>query len=161
MGRSTVKSLAGISLSLNLSEPPQYLLSFLTQISQMPADPRKLNYLSRAIIGCSFEVANLLGRGFVEKVYANALALELGSKKIMVRREVPIKVFYKDQIAGDFIADLWIEECVLVETKATSALNNLHMAQCLNYLKASKLPLALLINFGSASVQIKRIVNNF
>jgi len=122
---------------------------------------RRLDHLSRAIIGSSFEVANVLGRGFVEKVYANALMLELEDKGIGVRREVPIQVFYKKRIAGDFFADLFVEETVLVETKAAGSLNNLHMAQCLNYLKASGLSLCLLINFGAASVQVKRIVNNF
>ena len=127
----------------------------------MSTDVRRLSYLTEQTIGCSFEVANTLGRGFLEKVYANALAFELIQKGIDVEREYPLKVYYKEQIVGNFIADLWIEDCLLVETKATSSINNLHLAQSLNYLKASNLTLALLINFGSASVQIKRIVNGF
>ena len=126
----------------------------------MHADEHKLNSLTKVVIGASFEVANTLGRGFVEKVYANALGLELSSRGINVKREFQVKVFYKGKVAGDFVIDLWIENSLLVETKATSDLNNLHMAQSLNYLKASNLPLALLINFGSASVQAKRIVNS-
>lgn len=125
----------------------------------MLTDQHRFDSLTRTIIGCSFEVQNVLGRGFIEKVYANALAMELELKHVTVSREVPIKVFYKGKIAGNFLADLLVENCVLVETKATSGLNNLHMAQCLNYLHASKLPLGLLINFGAASVQVKRIIN--
>jgi len=122
---------------------------------------RRLDQLSSAIIGSSFEVANVLGRGFVERVYANALSIELEDKGIKVIREHSIKVFYKERPAGDFFADLYIENAILVETKATGSLNNLHMAQCLNYLKASGLSLCLLINFGAPSVQVKRIVNDF
>jgi GxxExxY protein len=136
--------------------------SFLTQITQIFANGGgRFNELSSTIIGSAFEVANVLGRGFVEKVYANALSLELEDKGVKVRREVPIKVYYKMKIAGDFFFDLFVDEAILVETKATGSLNNLHIAQCLNYLKASGLSLCLLINFGSPSVQVKRIVNNF
>ena len=122
---------------------------------------RRLDELSRTIIGSSYEVANVLGRGFVEKVYANALSLELEDQGFKARREVPIKVYYKKKITGDFFVDLFVEGLILVETKATGSLNNLHMAQCLNYLNASGLSLCLLINFDAPSVQVKRVVNNF
>jgi len=127
----------------------------------MLTNPHGLNNLSRTIIGCSYEVANVLGRGFVEKVYANALAMEIQSKNIAVKTEYPIRVYYKDMVVGDFFADLLVGNSILVETKANSSLTNLHMSQCLNYLKATRFPVCLLINFGCESVQIRRILNDF
>ena len=127
----------------------------------MLADQRRFNQLSEKIIGCSFEVANTLGRGFVENIYANALAKELERQALETKREYPVKVHYKGELVGEFFCDLLVERLIIVEIKATSGLNNLQMAQCLNYLKATGFKLCLLINFGAASVQIKRIVNNF
>ena len=127
----------------------------------MHADQRRFNKLTETIIGCSYTVANTLGRGFVEKVYANALAMELSDKNISIKQQFPIKVYYKNRVVGDFFGDILVEDVVLVETKAVSGLTNLHIAQCLNYLKASKLRLCLLINFGGASVTVKRLVNRF
>jgi GxxExxY protein len=117
--------------------------------------------VTETIIGCSYEVANTLGRGFVEKVYANALAMELIRKQLRTKQQHPLKVYYKGQIVGNFIADILVENRILVETKATQSLNNLHFCQCLNYLKACDLRLCLLINFGSSSVQVRRVVNRF
>lgn len=101
-----------------------------------------------AIIGCSYIVANILGRGFVEKVYANALAYELIQKNFKIKKQHPIKVYYKGSVVG-----------ILIETKACSGLNNLHISQCLNYLKACNLHLCLLINFGTPLVQLRRVIN--
>lgn len=127
----------------------------------MHADQRRFDELSRKVIGSAFEAANTLGRGFVEKIYANALAKELQRQGISVKREYPVKVFYKGDLVGEFFCDLLVEDLIIVETKANSGLNNLHMAQCLNYLKATGFKLCLLFNFGTPSVQHKRIVNNF
>lgn len=127
----------------------------------MPTDQRRFNQYSETIIGCAFEVANTLGRGFVENIYANALAKEAQRQTLAVRREFPVKVHYKEEVVGEFFCDLLVEKSIIVEVKAVSGLNNLHMAQCLNYLKATGLKLCLLINFGAASVQVKRVVNNF
>lgn len=127
----------------------------------MSTDKHGYNQVSEAIIGCAFEVANTLGRGFVENIYANALAKELAVQALEVRREFPVKVHYKGDLVGDFFCDLLIEGKIIVEVKAASGLNNLQMTQCLNYLKATGFKLCLLINFGAASVQVKRIVNNF
>lgn len=127
----------------------------------MSTDRHGYNQVSEAIIGCAFEVANILGRGFVENIYANALAKEIARHAFEVRREFPVQVHYKEELVGDFFCDLLIERKIIVEVKATSGLNNLHLAQCLNYLKATDFKLCLLINFGAASVQVKRIVNSF
>ena len=127
----------------------------------MHTDAHRFNALSGKIIGCSFEVANTLGRGFVEKVYANALGKELERNGIAVQREYPVKVYYKRDLVGEFFCDLLVDGLIIVETKATSGLNNLQMSQYLNYLKATGFKLCLLLNFGTGSVQKKRIVNNF
>ena len=97
----------------------------------------------------------------MENIYANALANELDRQALEVRREHAVKVHYKEDLVGEFFCDLLVDRQIIVEVKATSGLNNLQMAQCLNYLKATGYKLCLLINFGAASVQIKRIVNNF
>lgn len=127
----------------------------------MSTDKNGFNKCSETIIGCAFEVANTLGIGFVENIYANALAKELARQGIEARREFPVKVHYKENLVGDFFCDLLVEGKIIVEVKATSGLNNLQLAQCLNYLKATGFNLCLLINFGASSVQVKRIVNNF
>lgn len=127
----------------------------------MYTDKREFDHISKAVIGCAFEVANTLGRGFVEKIYANALAKELSKLRLEIRREFPVKVLYKGDLVGDFFCDLLVEGRIIVEVKATSGLNNLQLSQCLNYLKATGFKLCLLINFGASSVQVKRIVNNF
>ena len=126
----------------------------------MSTDKRGFDDISKAIIGCVFEVVNTLGRGFVENIYANALAKELIRQTIEVRREFPVKVHYKEELVGEFFCDLLVESKVIVEVKASSGLNNLQLSQCLNYLKATGYKLCLRINFGASSVQVKRIVNN-
>ena len=103
----------------------------------MSTDQRRFNQYSETIIGCAFEVANTLGRGFVGNIYANALAREEQRQTLDVRREFPVKVHYKEELVGEFFCDLLVEGSILEEIKAASGLNNLHMAQCLNYLKAT------------------------
>ena len=119
----------------------------------------KLNTITEKIIGCAFKVSNQLGPGFLEKIYENALALELSKAGLNFSRQVPLSVHYENVIIGDFRADLLIEDAILVELKAVKSLEKIHHAQCLNYLKATGLKLCLLINFGTQRVQIKRIVN--
>ena len=127
----------------------------------MNANQRRLNLLSEKIIGCAYTVQNILGKGFVEKVYANALAFELSENHVLTRSEFPIKVYYKGLVIGDFVGDILVEDSILVETKACVSINNIHRCQCINYLKATHLSLCLLINFGSPKVEVARIVNNF
>ena len=127
----------------------------------MNADSRQLDDLTQKVIGCSYKVANVLGSGFLEKVYENALTLELRKAGIGVEQQKAIKVYYGERVVGDYVADLLVEDSVLVELKATKALDENHMAQCLNYLKAANLKVCLLINFGRPRIQVKRIVNGF
>ena len=120
---------------------------------------QELNQISERIIGCAYRVSNELGSGFLEKVYESALAYELIRSGLQTKRQCPITVKYDGVIVGEFCADLLVESCVLVELKAAKAFDENHMAQCINYLRATGLKLCLLINFGTPRVQIKRIAN--
>ncbi|MBE7474215.1 MAG: GxxExxY protein [Anaerolineae bacterium] len=121
----------------------------------------ELNKITERIIGCAYTVGNTLGNGFLEKVYENALAHELRKAGLQVVQQYGIQVHYDGIVVGEFAADLLVEGCVLVELKAVKAFDEIHMAQCLNYLKATGLSVCLLINFGQPKVQIKRVVKNF
>ena len=116
--------------------------------------------LTETIIGCAYTVANTLGNGFLEKVYENALFHELRKHGLHVEQQRPIPVYYDQLIVGDYLADIVVEESVLVELKAAKDIENVHKAQCIHYLKATGLTVCLLINFGTPKLQIKRIVNN-
>jgi GxxExxY protein len=118
-----------------------------------------LNHLTEKIIGCSFKVCNSLGSGFLEKVYENALAHELGKSGLLVIQQQSLTVWYDGIVVGDFIADLVVEGQILIELKSLKALNDSHVAQCINYLKATKLKICLLINFGNSKLEYKRIIN--
>ena len=120
----------------------------------------RLNRISEKIIGSAFEVSNVLGSGFLEKVYENALKIELKVNGLDSKQQAPLAVHYKGELVGVYFADLLVEHAVIVELKAVNALDGVHMAQCLNYLKGTGLKLCLLINFGKPKVEIKRIVNN-
>lgn len=111
------------------------------------------------IIGCAYTVANTLGSGFLEKVYENALAHELRKAGLPVRQQASIDVYYDGVLVGEYVADLMVENSVLVELKAVKVLDNIHLAQCMNYLKATGLQVCLLINFGTPRIEIKRILN--
>ena len=128
---------------------------------QTDADKVRLDQITHRIIGCAFEVSNILGSGYLEKVYENALAHELLQAGMEVKQQEPLKVRYKGVIAGDYIADLIIENEVIIELKAVKEFNDVHLAQCLNYLKTTGLRLCLLINFGNPKVEIKRVVRNY
>lgn len=113
------------------------------------------NELTEKIIGCAFAVHKKLGPGFLEKVYENALRIELLKKGLRVKQQESFNVTYEGQVVGEYYADLWVEERVIVELKAALALVKEHEVQLVNYLTATGLDLGLLLNFGS-SVQVKR-----
>jgi GxxExxY protein len=118
-----------------------------------------VNLITQKVIGCAYDVSNTLGTGFVEKVYENALVHRIRkSTGLMVVQQHPIKVVYDDVVVGEFFADLLVAERVLVELKAVSMLMPEHTAQALNYLRATGLEVCLLINFGRAKVEIKRLL---
>ena len=100
----------------------------------------------------------MLGAGFLEKVYERALVRELALRGVNARAQVSFPVCYKERYVGEYVADLVVEEKVIVELKCVDRLANEHLAQCINYLKASGLPVALLINFQRPKVEWKRIL---
>ena len=117
----------------------------------------KHNEVSKKIIAAAFAVHKELGYGFVEKVYKNALAIELGEAGLKCAVEVPLKVLYHGKTVGDYYADMIVEDKIIVEAKAVSDLEPIHEVQLVNYLKATGLHIGLLINFGK-SVEVKRRV---
>ena len=132
----------------------------------MNADKEKatnetLNALTEQVIGCAYEVSNVLGAGFLEAVYEASLAMELARKGLRVERQKSLDVYYKDARVGHYVADLWIEERLIVEVKALSRLSTEHEAQLINYLRATATTVGLLLNFGKPKVEIKRLVSGF
>ncbi len=117
-----------------------------------------LDVLAESVIGCAYEVSNVLGAGFLEKVYERALIRELRLRGLNVQSQVTYPVTYKGARVGEYVADLLIEDLLLVELKCVDTFSNEHIAKCINYLKASHLRLALLINFQRPKVEWKRIV---
>ena len=111
--------------------------------------------LTEVIIGCAFDVHNVLGGGFLEKVYENALLYELVKRDIRVRQQAPLSVMYKGKTVGEYFANLLIEDVIVCELKAVSFITKQHEVQVVNYLAASSLDIGLLINFSS-SVEVKR-----
>ena len=111
--------------------------------------------LTGRIIGCAYTVHNKLGPSFLERVYENALRIELEKQGMRVRQQEPIKVSYDGQVVGEYYADLWIEDRVVIELKAAQTLVKLHEVQLVNYLTATGIDCGLLLNFGR-SVEVKR-----
>jgi GxxExxY protein len=114
--------------------------------------------VTEALIGSAFEVANVLGAGFLEKVYERALLREFAFPGVSAKAQVSFPVCYKGQYVGEYVADLVVEEKVIVELKCVERFANEHLAQCINYLKASRLRVALLINFQKPKVEWKRVL---
>ena len=114
--------------------------------------------ITRKVIGAAFEVHKTLGPGFLEKVYVNSLVTELAEARIKTAVEVGIPVQYKGYEVGQYYADIVVEENVICEIKAVAAISPAHEAQLLNYLKATGVKVGLLLNFGSKSVEVKRMV---
>ena len=129
-----------------------------TQNTQMDSDESRVNLLSKRIIGCALTVLHALGTGFLEKVYENALVHELRKSGLAVSQQHPIVVRYDGLVVGDYTVDLLVEQTILVELKVAKVIDEIHRAQCLNYLQAAGLHLCLLLNFGRSRLEIKRIV---
>jgi len=117
-----------------------------------------INEITYAINGAVFEVNRVLGPGFLEKVYEKALLIELRSLGLKADSQVPIKVFYKDDVVGEYTADILVEDKVILELKTVERLERIHEAQLLNYLRATGLQIGILINFKHGKAEIKRMV---
>ena len=118
------------------------------------------NALTREVIGCAMRVYGALGSGFPENIYHRSLALELARTGLAFEQEIHLPVFYPDTQVGARRVDFLIESVVLVELKALAELTSLHYAQIINYLKAYRLEVGLLINFGEQSLHFKRFIQN-
>ena len=114
--------------------------------------------ITEKIIGCAFTVSNTLGAGFLEKVYENALGHELRKSGLHILQQYSMEVKYDGVVVGEYVADVLVEDAVLVELKAVKALDEIHMAQCINYLRATGLHVCLLLNLGKPKLEIKRLV---
>lgn len=120
----------------------------------------KYSDLTEKIIGCSMKVHNALGNGFQEVIYQRALAIEMEKNKIVFLRECEMPIFYDNISIGTRRVDFLVEEKILVEMKAVTKLENVHLAQGLNYIEAFKLEIGLLINFGTTKLEFKRLMKN-
>jgi GxxExxY protein len=119
----------------------------------------EINEITRRIIGCAMQVHNTLGSGFQEVIYQRALAIEMRYAGLSFEREMEMPIFYRDEQIGTRRVDFFVEDCVMVELKATSKLEDVHKAQAINYLEAYDIADGLLINFGSMSLEFKRLYN--
>ena len=125
----------------------------------MNTDERRCtDSLTERVIGAILEVSNTLGVGFLEKVYERALVHELSLRGIRATSQAPLTIRYKEQNIGVYYADLLVEDVLVVELKCVDRLANEHVAQCLNYLRASGLAVCLLVNFQKPKVEWRRIV---
>ncbi|MCD6138297.1 MAG: GxxExxY protein [Deltaproteobacteria bacterium] len=119
-----------------------------------------INDITYIINGAIFEVNRVLGPGFLEKVYENALLVELRKRGLMAESQVPIRVSYKGNVVGEYIADILVEKKVIIELKTVENLTGVHEAQVLNYLKATGIQVGLLANFRQQKAEVKRMVLN-
>jgi GxxExxY protein len=130
---------------------------------QIDADERRslINAKTERNISAAYRVSNVLGCGFLEKVYENALAYELRKSGLDVRQQQLINVHYENVLVGQYAADIIVDHSVLIEIKAIKCFDHVHLAQCLNYLKATRISICLLLNFGTPKMEVKRVVHNF
>ncbi|MEM6258413.1 MAG: GxxExxY protein [Planctomycetota bacterium] len=131
----------------------------------MNADERRfkavlpINDLTEQVIGCAYAVSNALGSGFLEKVYENALSLELRSAGFHVIQQHPVRVLYRREVVGDYVADLFVDQRLIIEIKAVKGIDQVHVAQCINYLRATNHHVGLLLNFGKPKLEVRRLVH--
>ncbi len=116
--------------------------------------------LTRTIIGCAMEVHKRLGNGFQEVIYQRALQIEMGLAGLSFTREMEMPIYYRDTEIGSRRVDFFVGDCIMVELKALIKLEDVHLAQAMNYLEAYKMEIGLLINFGAKSLEFKRVHNN-
>lgn len=115
--------------------------------------------LSYKIIGLAMEVHNKLGYGFLEKVYENALMVLFRREGMKAEQQKPITVYFESEIVGEYYADILVEDKIILELKSAEKIIDVHIAQALNYLKATTLRLAILLNFGKEKLEYERIVH--
>ena len=126
----------------------------------MDANENKILYkdLSYKIVGLAMQVYNKLGYGFLEKVYENALMVLFQREGIQAKQQAPIAVYFEGEVVGDYYADILVEDKIILELKSVEEIINAHRSQALNYLKATRLPLAIILNFGKNGLEHERLV---
>jgi GxxExxY protein len=121
---------------------------------------REISFRQEAydIVGAGMRVWNTLGYGFLEKVYENSLVVELRLAGFDVKQQHPIRVVYREHVVGDYIADILVNDTILIELKTCKRIEDVHIAQTLNYLKATGLPLGIILDFAPNRLESKRLV---
>ncbi|HAQ38133.1 MAG TPA: GxxExxY protein [Saprospirales bacterium] len=119
----------------------------------------KFEDLTHKIIGCAMRVHSVLGSGFQEVIYQRAMTIEMEKQGLSFAREMEMEIYYDNISIGTRRVDFFVENKIMVELKAISKLEDIHLAQAMNYCQAYKLPIGLLINFGSKSLEFKRVYN--
>jgi GxxExxY protein len=117
--------------------------------------------ITGVIIGCAMKVHSTMGNGFQEVIYQRCLAVEMEKQGLKFRRELEMEIYYEGVNVGTRRVDFLVDDLIMVELKAISELNELHFAQALNYLEAYKLETRLLLNFGSKSLEVRRVTNEY
>ncbi len=120
----------------------------------------KYSDITRKIIGAAMKVHSTLGNGFQEVIYQRALAIEMEKQGLSFQRELEMQIYYDEQDIGTRRVDFFVEDKVMVELKALTKLEDVHLAQAINYLEAYRMEVGLLINFGAKSLQYRRLVNS-
>jgi GxxExxY protein len=120
----------------------------------------KYEEITKRIIGCAMRVHSTLGNGFQEVIYQRAMAIEMSFDALEFEREKEMEIFYRGEPIGARRVDFFVEGCIMVELKAVIDLEDVHLAQAMNYLEAYNMEIGLLINFGAKSLQFKRVHNN-
>ena len=128
-------------------------------ISQMIKEEYKYSDTTQKIIGCAMKVHNTLGNGFQEVIYQRALAIEMSKQGLNFQREMEMPIYYETESIGTRRVDFFVEEKIMVELKAITQLEKVHLAQALNYLEAYKMEIGLLINFGNTKLEFKRLTH--
>lgn len=120
----------------------------------------KYEHITETIIGCAFEVHNRMGAGFLESVYENCMQIELEEQGLNTTSQKPVDVRYKNERVGAYLADLVVEDSVIIELKSVNELIDQHEVQLVHYLNATGKPIGLLINFGPGSADVRRKVKD-
>ena len=119
---------------------------------------RDFEAITEKVLQCAFRVANVLGHGYLEKVYENALAIELRLAGLTVEQQARFEVLYRDEVVGEYCPDLIVEGTVVLEVKALRALVDANISQCLNYLRVTGHRVGLILNFGTPRIQYRRVL---
>jgi GxxExxY protein len=120
----------------------------------------KYQELSEQVLGCAFAVMRELGTGFLESVYHRSLAQALSERGLRVEFQKPLEVFFRNKVVGNYIADLVLEDVVVIELKVAKTLTSEHLAQVINYLKATRLEVGILLNFGNPKIEYRRLTRD-